>query len=658
MKLLGHFNLSRRILLLGLAPVFGLLAVFTVEKFTNDRLSNAAIVYEKHRDIANRLIDVQADVSSMRIAADEFRSTKSKRSEVSFRTLRDTVKPKIEALEKETNGVIKADIEALTTRSSDFFKSFENYVNTVNRIGRVDNEGLIGAVNFGNLSVRGFVMTYTAELGGWYSLAIEAVHQLSIIERDYRINLSNEVVKQHEVAVQKLLTIMNVANIEPVANKEMLKSINDYKTQVMDWVDTTQFSQVIFSRMSAEYILIGQSIQKLKDSTETETSLSLSNRTDIDASRRLYMFMTLGGVIALSLLMAGTLGLQMRNNINQMVTAMRGLAKGEMTTALPRKSGIAEINDMASALAVFRNNALERQNLVEQQTHQSQSEVERVKAIEAIIGRFEHAVGTSLGQLHEASGLMQDVSSALDLNASEAEAQAISAAGETDRAASEIEAASVASQQLSMSVQEVASQAQRSDQVATTALNEAERAKVAMQVLIEQTERVGEIIGMIDSIAAQTNLLALNATIEAARAGEAGRGFAVVASEVKGLAAQTANATAEISQQIAGMRNASVGAMAAIASVNATIGEVSRIAGSVAAAVEEQSASLASMSHNVIAASEGASRGAMGIRVVEGAVSSTTQNAVKVAQMSDVVSREAATLNEQVDWFLKEVRAA
>jgi methyl-accepting chemotaxis protein len=78
----------------------------------------------------------------------------------------------------------------------------------------------------------------------------------------------------------------------------------------------------------------------------------------------------------------------------------------------------------------------------------------------------------------------------------------------------------------------------------------------------------------------------------------------------------------------------------------------------VAAAVEEQSSSLGSMSDNVMAASEGASRGAMGIRHVEEAVSSTTQSAQKVAETSAVVSREADALQEQVKWFLREVRAA
>src|SRR6202022_4437179 len=104
--------------------------------------------------------------------------------------------------------------------------------------------------------------------------------------------------------------------------------------------------------------------------------------------------------------------------------------------------------------------------------------------------------------------------------------------------------------------------------------------------LSRAAQEIGDVVKLITAIAEQTNLLALNATIEAARAGDAGRGFAVVASEVKALAEQTAKATGEISEQIAGMQTATDESVGAIKEISDTIARMSEISSAIASAVE------------------------------------------------------------------------
>ncbi len=653
-----RLNLSQRIFLLALAPIVGLLIVVFVENLTSARFAEADALEDHESKAVSLLSELQANYSTMRLHADEFRNTKSKRSESDFRIVRDEALAKHDEVGKALLGNSEPAFKKLTDHAVEFGRGFENYVNTVNRVGRVESEGLIGAVNFANVNLRGTVTSSVMELGGWATKVIDVVNNITVAERDYRIGLSNLQVERHSKLLESLETMVRLADLKGDVHKNMNLAVEEYRRHFLDWVDTTQFALVQFNRLNAESLVLSKVSAELREQMGKRAIEAGIYRSRIQTQRQWWVFSTLAGVIAFSVLMAATLGRQLGKQIKQVAAAMRNLADGKTHADFAMDSRITEVRDMAQALAVFRNNASERHALTEKQTLHAEAEAQRVSAIEGIIGRFETAVQSSLQELNVASGQMHAVSTALDSTATDAEAQAISAAGETDRAANEIELASVASQQLSSSVQEVADQALRSDQAASRALAEAGRAQNAMGELMVQAERVGEIVGLIDTIASQTNLLALNATIEAARAGEAGRGFAVVASEVKGLAAQTANATAEIASQIAGMRHASTGASSAMEAVNATIAEVSRIASSVAAAVEEQSASLGAMSNNVMAASEGASRGAMGIRHVEEAVSSTTQNAQKVAETSAVVLRETEALQEQVRWFLKEVRAA
>jgi len=92
-------------------------------------------------------------------------------------------------------------------------------------------------------------------------------------------------------------------------------------------------------------------------------------------------------------------------------------------------------------------------------------------------------------------------------------------------------------------------QVDRTSEIAGRAAASTRRGEATVRALANGTEKIGDVVGLIASIAGQINLLALNATLEPARVGAAGRGFAVVASEVKALAEQTAKATEAISGQ-------------------------------------------------------------------------------------------------------------
>src|SRR5207237_5066654 len=138
------------------------------------------------------------------------------------------------------------------------------------------------------------------------------------------------------------------------------------------------------------------------------------------------------------------------------------------------------------------------------------------------------------------------------------------------------------------------------------AANDGQRTNQAVQGLAAAADKIGEVINLINNIASQTNLLALNATIEAARAGEAGRGFAVVASEVKTLASQTAKATEEIAAQIGAIQGSTADAVDAIRSIGEVMGDITRFTTTIAAAVEQQSASTQTIAKSVHEAANGA----------------------------------------------------
>lgn len=162
-----------------------------------------------------------------------------------------------------------------------------------------------------------------------------------------------------------------------------------------------------------------------------------------------------------------------------------------------------------------------------------------------------------------------------------------------------------ATEEMAVTIREISTSTERARAITGQAMHEADTANKAVESLGEAARDIDKVTALITEISAQTNLLALNATIEAARAGEAGRGFAVVANEIKELAGQTASATEEIKQRIAGIQQTSHLTGEKIQSIYNVIENVNEIISGVATAIEEQSVATTDIADNVSQASQG-----------------------------------------------------
>jgi methyl-accepting chemotaxis protein len=213
---------------------------------------------------------------------------------------------------------------------------------------------------------------------------------------------------------------------------------------------------------------------------------------------------------------------------------------------------------------------------------------ERGKKIDNILTEFEQTTSGMVGRVAAAATELQATAESMTGIAGMTTQQATNVAAAAEEASVNVQTVAVATEELAASIAEISRRVAQSADIAGKAVEDTRRTDKVVQALAEGAQKIGDVVGLISSIAGQTNLLALNATIEAARAGDAGKGFAVVASEVKNLATQTAKATEEISRQIAQIQAATKEAVGSIQGIGARISEVSEIAAAIAAAVEKQ----------------------------------------------------------------------
>ncbi|OAN55178.1 hypothetical protein A6A04_10940 [Paramagnetospirillum marisnigri] len=342
--------------------------------------------------------------------------------------------------------------------------------------------------------------------------------------------------------------------------------------------------------------------------------------------------------------------------INASARSMRKLADGDKAARVPFIEKSDELGDMARTVAIFRENMIRADQLETEKRAADQVVLNQANRRAELTGAFGISADRLLAVVEGSVSKVRQSSHEVLRLAEETGAEATAVATTAGQAASNVQQVAAAAEQMGASIQEIGSSVSRSTTITRQAVDGITALDSTMVELLTATETIGEIVALIEEVAAQTNLLALNASIEAQRAGDAGKGFAVVANEVKTLAGQTARATSEISEHIGGIQGRTQAAVRALKGVAGIVTEADTVVSSIAAAIEQQSATTREIVRNVHEAAQSNSHVTEAMNRLAAEASQVKNTAASMVETIDELGREASEMQSTVRTFLTEVR--
>ena len=436
------------------------------------------------------------------------------------------------------------------------------------------------------------------------------------------------------------------------------RTIRDRVITLMRSGERDQAAEITRGAGAEQVSLIERTVGALYDFARNKASEFMANSEAIRARTVWTMWGVLAFAVIAGVAVAVLIVRSVTGPVGAMTAAIDRLAGGDKTVEVPGTRRRDELGRMAQAVLVFKDNLIRNEELNQTALDEQKQRGARAEQVKRMATKFDGEVRRELAVVTTSAAEMKDTANALSATAEQARAQVTSVAAAAEQASMSVQTVATAAEELGSSIQEISRQVQDQSTKAQQASAATNQSRERVQSLSQKARDIGEVVDLITSIAEQTNLLALNATIEAARAGDAGKGFAVVASEVKNLANQTAKATEEIASQIGAVQDETRATVAAIEAIAEEISVVAEIAGTIAAAVEEQNAATQEIGRNVNQAAHGTQEVSSNIVGVTNAASNTGTAADQVLDSAGMLAEKAEILDGLVATFLERVQAA
>jgi len=650
-------RLTHKIMAIGVVGMIGLLsfgAIYQAGSWSQD--SSRAVAVEGralaslNQQISIKMLEARRAEKDFQLRRDE--AFVKRHAELSAGIDRDLEKLKSMVRSSGLN-TIPDKIDVVRRGFADYVKNFAGLAQAEVKLGLNEKLGLSG-------SLRAAVHDIESKLKEIDDARLtSSMLMLRRHEKDFMLRRDAKYVVELKKTAAEFSKSLASVNIDPAIKADIVKKLEKYQTDFSAWAtgalevaSNGAAMSKTFREIEPVIVEVGQSVERLYTTAEAGEAATRG-------SVATWMLIAFGAAVILVFGLSLLIGRSISNALASMVSAMTRLAGGDVRIAIPGLGRKDEIGEMAGAVGVFKDNMVEAERLrAEQSEIELRQAAQRKADMRELANAFEGAVGEIIETVSSAATELEASANTLTKAAERSQSLATTVAAASEEASTNVQSVSAASEELTSSVNEISRQVQESSRVANEAVGQAQKTNGRVSELSKAAGRIGDVVELINTIAGQTNLLALNATIEAARAGEAGRGFAVVASEVKALAEQTAKATGEISQQISGIQAATEDSVTAIKEIGDTIGRMSEISSTIAAAVEEQGAATQEISRNIQHAATGTQEVSSNITDVQHGATETGSASAQVHSAAKSLSSESNRLKLEVSKFLNSVRAA